>query len=83
MGGGHLLILLWVLFLSVWLVRQALELWQMWTHGPSEARLYVQDQLWAQTRGELRRIARWRAWRKIEDRSAGQSAATAPANLDK
>lgn len=70
LGAGHFLILLWVLFLSVWMMRQALEIWQIWTQGHAEAQLYAQDQLWVQTRGELRRIARWRAWRQVEDQAA-------------
>lgn len=68
-GLGHFLLLFWALLLGVWMVRHVLDLWHVWSLKPMEARMFLQDQLWAQTRGELRRIARWKAWRKVEERA--------------
>jgi hypothetical protein len=66
-GLGHFLILFWVVVLGAFVLRHIMEIWQTWTQSMPASCLFLHDQLWAQTRGEMRRIARWRAWRKIED----------------
>src|SRR5262249_31389899 len=35
---------------------------------PDEAMLFLQDELWKETRGEQRRINRWRAWARLRQR---------------
>jgi hypothetical protein len=66
-GLAYFLVLFSVLLLGAWLIRQVLVLWHAWTLRGDEALLFLQDQLWAQLRGEQRRIERWRAWKKVED----------------
>jgi hypothetical protein len=39
--------------------------------SPEEAALFLQDQLWRETRGEQRRINRWRAWAAQRRESPG------------
>ncbi|MFO0969817.1 MAG: hypothetical protein U0793_30035 [Gemmataceae bacterium] len=67
-GLAHFVVLLWILLLGGWVVRQALELWHAWSPGDDEATLFLQDQVWKDLRGEQRRIERWRAWAKAEGR---------------
>lgn len=69
LGLGPFLVLFWILLVLSFVVRQVFELWSVGTFSPMTARLYVQDQLWQQVRGEQRRIARWRAWQKVEQRA--------------
>ena len=68
-GLAAFLILLWVLLLAAWLVRQVLELWRAWSPGDDEATLFLQDQVWKDLRGEQRRIERWLAWGREERRT--------------
>lgn len=69
LGLGHALILLWILLLTTWLSRNILDLWHIRGSPPIVARMLLQDRLWKELRGEQRRIARWRAWRKLEEKA--------------
>jgi hypothetical protein len=44
------------------------------TLSRAEAALFLQDQLWTQIRGEQRRIERWKAWRRAEEKSTRSAA---------
>jgi type II secretory pathway component PulL len=45
--------------------------WRRQSHA--EALLVLRDEFWRQTRGEQRRISRWRAWARRRLERSGQS----------
>lgn len=58
----HLLILAWLLGLSFWISASLLKYLDQKRMLPDLALLYLQDQLWEETRREQRRPNRWLAW---------------------
>ncbi|MBI3409766.1 MAG: hypothetical protein HY040_15605 [Planctomycetes bacterium] len=50
-------------------VRMGLGFWRHRRRDHAAARLFLQDVLWNETRGEQRRLNRWLAWLKIEKRA--------------
>jgi hypothetical protein len=72
----------WGVILVVWLIGLALALtaavlsYLGWTQASAEeAQQYLQDQLWAATRGEGRRLNRWLVWARLRRRPAPAEAA--------
>lgn len=61
----RLIVLIWALAVGMLLAGWLLSLWHTRQMSRVEARLYLQDTLWRETRREQRRIFRWLAWRKV------------------
>jgi hypothetical protein len=40
--------------------------------SPDESAVFLQDQLWQETRGEQRRLGRWLAWARLRQRRKEQ-----------
>lgn len=60
---------LWRVMLWSWMIgglvlaaATALAAWRWYRLSPAEANLYLQDVVWQETRGEQRRLNRWRQW---------------------
>jgi hypothetical protein len=70
--GMPFLVLVWVLTLGLFVTSQLFRYGRRRQMDAPTARLLLQDVLWQETRGEQRRIQRWRAWRKIKDSEAHQ-----------
>jgi hypothetical protein len=56
--------LAWAIALVVFLAAQVFRFWRLVQMNAVTARMILQDDLWHETRGEQRRIARWLAWWK-------------------
>jgi hypothetical protein len=67
----RMLIVLFVLATSVFVVGSLFWLWKRRRMDRQAAQLYLQDVYWRETRGEQRRIERWRAWKRIRDAEKG------------
>jgi hypothetical protein len=70
-GGGnpglkpavwHGIVLAWLIGLTAYVAASAIGYWQRRHMSVAEATIYLQDQLWAETRREQRRLNRWLAW---------------------
>jgi hypothetical protein len=61
-------VLLWSVGLLLIALSGVLAYVGMTRRGPLEARLYLQDVLWKETRREQSRIARWMAWAALDTR---------------
>jgi len=55
-------LLAWLLVLGVYVVANAVSYWHRRQMTVEQATLYLQDQLWAETRREQRRLNRWLVW---------------------
>ena len=65
MATWHLLVLIWLGSLVLMGASAVLAYVERAQAGPEESLLYLQDQLWTQTRGEQRRIHRWMVWLRL------------------
>jgi hypothetical protein len=54
--------LVWILSVGLIGLATAIGYWSWRRHSRAEAMLVLRDEFWRQTRGEQRRINRWRAW---------------------
>ena len=61
----QIVVLVWSLGIGYFLVRAGLRLWRHRQRDAQVARLFLQDALWKETRGEQRTINRWLVWRKL------------------
>jgi hypothetical protein len=61
----QILVVLWILAIGGYLTTALLTYWKYRQHDPATAQLYLQDQLWRETRGEQRRVNRWLAWWRL------------------
>ncbi len=59
-------LIVWVMGVGILLVASLLRIYRQRTMSPALARLALQDDLWAQTRGEQRRNNRWLVWRRLK-----------------
>jgi hypothetical protein len=64
----QILVVLWTLAIGGYLTSSFLGFWRFRQQDPTAAQLYLQDQLWRETRGEQRRINRWLAWWRLTKR---------------
>jgi len=55
-------VLVWILSVGLIGLATAIGYWSWRRHSRDEAMLVLRDEFWRQTRGEQRRINRWRAW---------------------
>jgi len=62
----HLVVLIWLGALALMGAGAVLGYLERAQAGPEESLLYLQDQLWTQTRGEQRRIQRWMVWLRLK-----------------
>jgi len=60
-----LVVLAWLLGTGFFLVRSGLHVWKHRQRDAQQARLFLQDALWKETRGEQRTINRWLVWRTL------------------
>src|SRR5262249_50680176 len=58
----HAVLLAWLLGLTGYVVASVIGYWQRRHMSVEQATLFLQDQLWAETRREQRRLNRWLAW---------------------
>jgi hypothetical protein len=58
----HVGLLVWVVAAGLVVVAGVVEHLGWRRQSPAEAELFLRDVLWAETRGEQRRVNRWRAW---------------------
>jgi hypothetical protein len=66
--------LAWLMGVTGYVAASAIRYWQRRSMDPAEATMYLQDQLWAETRREQRRLNRWLAWaRRRPPRSENKS----------
>ncbi len=56
---------LWLFTVGFFVIQALLNFWKHRRNDPGVAQLYLQDQLWRETRGEQRRVQRWLAWWKL------------------
>lgn len=61
----RLILLLWLLAVGLYLAQGLFSYLGRERMTPEEATLFLQDQLWAELRGEQRRSARWLAWARL------------------
>jgi hypothetical protein len=59
------LVLVWVSSVVIISVALALAVARIYRQGPEEAMMYLQDQVWRQTRREQSRINRWLVWARL------------------
>lgn len=64
---------LWIVGLGWWVGSIILDLWRQYKLSREAARVFLNDTLWRETRGEQRRIERWRAWQRLENERKGRS----------
>lgn len=62
---SRLLLAGWVLVLPPLLVKVFLGFWRHRQLTATEAAMFLQDTLWAETRREQRRLQRWLSWRRL------------------
>jgi hypothetical protein len=55
-------LLVWLIGLTPYVAASGISYWQRRHMSVAEATMYLQDQLWAETRREQRRLNRWLAW---------------------
>lgn len=60
----QLLLVAWTILLGLTLAAQVFRYWRRVQMDRTTALIMLQDILWHETRGEQRRLQRWRAWRK-------------------
>lgn len=61
----QLLQMAWGLALALFLAGQLFRFWRFLQMECMTARVFLQDVLWHETRGEQRRIGRWLAWFRL------------------
>jgi len=61
-------LLAWMLGVGMFVTATVLRYWSHCQRSPQEARLFLQDALWRETRGEQRRLHRWLAWARLSRR---------------
>jgi hypothetical protein len=61
-AAWRLAVVVWVVGGVLLLAAEAIGYFGLRRQSREEAALFLQDQLWRETRGEQRRINRWRAW---------------------
>jgi hypothetical protein len=66
-------LLVWILGVGLIGVATAIGYWGWRRHSRDEAMLTLRDEFWRQTRGELRRINRWRAWARRRAERSGHT----------
>jgi len=57
--------LAWIIGAGLYIVFGLLDYFSQRVMAPEEAALFLQDVLWKETRGEQRRLNRWRAWARL------------------
>ncbi len=62
------LVAVWAILLIMFLAAHAFRYWRRLHMDRVSALLLLQDMLWHETRGEQRRIQRWSAWRKLQQK---------------
>jgi hypothetical protein len=68
----HAMLLVWGMALVLTAAYAFLSYLARSQAGPEESLLYLQDQLWAATRGEQRRMNRWVVWRRLRAGRKGE-----------
>lgn len=64
----RIILLVWSAGLVLLVTAGALDYWHRRAMTPAEARLFLQDFLWQETRGEQRLIQRWFVWARLGKR---------------
>ena len=62
------ILLTWIAGASLYFVFSLIHYWSRRHMTADEAMLFLQDELWKETRGEQRRINRWRAWASLRNK---------------
>lgn len=62
------ILLTWIVATSLYVIFSFLHYWSRRNMTADEAMLFLQDELWKETRGEQRRINRWRVWARLRQK---------------
>lgn len=62
----HFFLVLWAMLVVLYVARSLLGYLGVARANREQSLVYLQDQLWAATRGEQRRITRWLAWSRLK-----------------
>ncbi len=62
------IVLTWIAGASLYVAFSLLHYWSRRHMTAQEALLFLQDELWKETRGEQRRINRWRVWARLRQK---------------
>lgn len=65
---SRFLVLAWAVLAVTLVGAAALGWWRSQHQSPERAKMFLQDVVWRQTRGEQRRINRWLAWARLRKR---------------
>jgi hypothetical protein len=58
----------WLLGVGSFVAFHLLDMWKRRVMDPAAARLFLQDTVWRETRGEQRQLQRWLAWKRLNGR---------------
>jgi hypothetical protein len=61
---AHIVIAIWALVMGVLFVWTFFDYWRRVSAGPEQARMYLENMVWLESRRDQGRIGRWLAWQK-------------------